>query len=538
MQVYDFVVVGAGSAGCAVAARLTESGRFSVLLLEAGPSDKHLWIQMPIGYGKTYYHPGFNWMYRSEPIPGLNDRSVYAPRGKVLGGSSSINAMVYSRGQASDFDDWAAAGNPGWGWKDVLPIYRRMENHALGASEWHGAGGPLHVTDITKDVHPLTHAFVAAGQQAGLTFNPDLNGATLEGVGYYQITTKGGLRMSAARAYLWAARNRQNLRIETGAMVSKLMFEGKRAIGVAYTQGGRHLTAKAGREVILCGGAFNSPQLLQLSGIGAPDLLQGLGISVVHANDAVGANMQDHLCYDHAFRASKPSLNEELLPLWGKFRAGLQYVLTRRGPLSLSVNQGGGYIRSRDGSAHPDIQLYFSPLSYERAPPGVRALMQPDPFPGFYTSISPCRPTSRGSVNIRSADPLAPPAIAPNFMATNEDVDTLLLGAKFLRRLSATPALRGIIDAELKPGPTCQSDDDLIADVRSKAYSVFHPCGTCRMGPEESGNVVDPTLRVHGIAGLRVIDASIFPFVTSGNINAPCIMVGEKGADLILRDAA
>ena len=538
MQQFDYIVVGAGSAGCAVAGRLSESGRHSVLLLEAGPSDMNLWVQMPIGYGKTYYHNRMNWMYRSEPIPGLNNRDVYVPRGKVLGGSSSINAMVYSRGQASDFDDWAAAGNPGWDWASVLPVYRRMEDHALGSSQWHGAGGPLHVTDIKRDVHPLTHQFIEAGKQAGLAFNPDLNGETLEGVGYYQITTKGGLRMSAARAYLWPARGRKNLRVETEALVLKLVLEGTRAVGVTYTQRGQTITARAGREVILSGGAINSPQLLQLSGVGGPALLAGLGIPVVHGNEAVGQNLQDHLCYDHAFRASQPSLNEELLPLWGRFRHGLNYVLRRRGPLSLSVNQGGGYFRSRPDSPHPDIQLYFSPLSYERATPGVRALLKPDPFPGFYTSVSPCRPTSRGHVAIRANDPSAAPAIVPNFLSSNEDIDTILRGAKFLRALSATPALRGIIDTELKPGAACQSDDDLVADVRAKAYSVFHPCGTCRMGPDATRNVVDASLRVHGLSGLRVIDASIFPFVTSGNINAPSIMVGEKGAELVLRDAA
>lgn len=538
MQQYDYIVVGAGSAGCAVAARLSESGRHSVLLLEAGPTDLNFWVQMPIGYGKTYYNAKRNWMYRSGKIPGLNNRDVYVPRGKVLGGSSSINAMVYSRGQASDFDDWAAAGNPGWDWAGVLPYYRKMEDHALGASQWHGAGGPVHVSEIRGDVHPMTHSFIEAARQAGLAFNPDLNGATIEGAGYYQITTKGGLRMSAARAYLWPARGRKNLRIETGAMATRLLFDGKRAVGVAYTQRGQSLTARAGREVVLCGGAINSPQLLQLSGIGDPALLKSLGLPVVHANAAVGQNMQDHLCYDHAYRASVPSLNEELLPLWGRFRHGLTYLLTRRGPLSLSVNQGGGYFRSRPDSQHPDIQLYFSPLTYERATPGVRALMKPDPFPGFYTSVSPCRPTSRGSVTIRSADPAQAPDIAPNFLSTNEDVNTILLGAKFLRALSQTPALAGMIAQEMKPGPQCQTDEDFVADVREKAYSVFHPCGTCRMGPEDAGTVVDASLSVHGVAGLRVIDASIFPFVTSGNINAPAIMVGEKGADLMLRDAA
>jgi len=536
MEQYDYIIVGAGSAGCVLANRLTASGRHKVLLLEAGPSDRRFWVQVPIGYGKTFYDPRVNWMYWSEPVPGFGGRVNYFPRGKVLGGSSSINAMVYSRGQAGDFDDWAALGNAGWGWQDVLPLYKRMEDHALGAGPWHGAGGPLRVTDISGVVHPLARVFVEAGQEAGLAFSPDLNGASIEGVGFYQINTRDGFRMSAARAYLWPARRRPNLRIVTRALAARILLEGRRAVGVEYRHRGQTVSARAG-TVVLAAGAINSPQLLQLSGIGPPDVLNACGIEVKHPLPAVGRHLQDHLCYDHVYRSRVPSLNDALYPLSGKLRAGLQYLLARRGPLSLSINQAGGFFRSRAELARPDIQLYFAALTYERAPPGVRPLMNPDPFPGFGTSVSPCRPTSEGHLQIRSGDPAEPPLIQPNYLSTNADVEELLAGARFLRALARTPALSAVIDAELKPGPSVESDADIVADIRARSYSVFHPCGTCRMSPDAADSVVDPRLRVHGLEGLRVVDASIFPTVTSGNINAPAIMTGEKGADLLLEDA-
>jgi choline dehydrogenase len=534
---YDYIIVGAGSAGCVLANRLTANGRHRVLLLEAGPSDRSFWIQVPIGYGKSYYNPTVNWMYQSEPIPGLNNRTNYFPRGKVLGGSSSINAMVYSRGQAGDYDDWAAMGNRGWSWSDVLPLYKRMEDHALGANAWHGAGGPLHVDTIERAVHPLTHLWVKAAQEAGLKFNPDLNGETIEGVGIYQINTHRGFRMSASRAYLWPAQGRPNLRVETGALATRILFEGKRAVGIAYERRGHRHQARAGREVILAGGAINSPQLLQLSGVGPADVLRASGIEVVHESPAVGHNLQDHLCFDYVYRAKVPTLNNTLHPWWGKLLAGMQYVLTREGPLSLSVNQGGGFFRARPESQRADIQLYFSPLTYEKAAPGVRKMTGTDPYPGFILSVSPCRPTSRGHLQIRSADPHEAPAIRPNYLSTNHDVEELLAGARFLRRLAQTPSMAAIIAEELKPGTPVDSDEACIADIRARCYSVFHPVSTCRMGPDAADNVVDHRLKVHGLSGLRVIDASIFPTVTSGNTNAPAIMVGEKGADLVLADA-
>jgi choline dehydrogenase len=533
VDVYDYIVIGAGSAGCALVGRLAERITGRILLLEAGPRDLSPWLHMPIGYGKSYYNPRVNWMYRTQPEPGLDGREIYQPRGKVVGGSSAINAMVYSRGQPGDFDAWEAQGATGWGWKEVLETYRRMEDHALGASPLHGAGGPLHVTDIADVVHPLTHLFVKACVETGLPFNPDLNGASQEGAGYYQITTRGGLRESTARAYLRPALRTGRVRLEAHALVTRILFEGRRAVGVTCRRGDREMTFRAGKEIILSGGAINSPQLLQLSGIGPADLLQKHGIPVVADRANVGRNLQDHLGYDHIYRSKLPSLNEELLPWRGRLRAGLTYLARRSGPLSLSVNQGGGFYRTRPDVGRPDMQLYFSPLSYERALPGVRALMQPDDFPGFSTSVSPCRPTSTGHVAIASPDPAAAPLIAPNYLSTPEDVRDLLAGARFLRALAATPTFAGLIDAEIHPGADCADDDDLLADIRQRAYGIFHPCGTCRMGADD-GSVVDPALRVRGVEGLRVADASVFPLITSGNTNAPAIMVGERASDLLL----
>jgi choline dehydrogenase len=534
LDAYDYIIVGAGSAGCVIAGNLAAAGNSKILVLEAGPRDRSPWIHLPIGYGKTYYNPAVNWMYETEPQSGLAGRKIYQPRGKVVGGSSSINAMVYSRGQAADYDGWAVLGNRGWAWPDVLRLYRRMEDHDLGASAWHGAGGPLHITDTSKAVHPLTDLFIKAGLEAGLPFNPDLNGETTEGVGTYQITTRGGLRESAARAYLKPALKTGRVRLETEALVTRVLFDGRRAIGVECRQHGQLKTFHAGAEIILCGGAINSPQILQLSGIGPGSLLAEHAIEVVADRSAVGRHFQDHLCYDHVYISKLPSLNDDLLPLSDKIRVALAYLFGRRGPLSLSVNQGGGFYRSRAGLDRPDIQLYFSPLSYEKAQPRVRALMKPDPFSGFSTSVSPCRPLSRGYVAIRTPDPAAAPKIEPNYLSAPEDVETLLTGARFLCGLAETPTFKTLVDRELKPGGDRHSDAALIDDIRQRAYSVFHPSGTCRMGLDPADCVVDPALRVHGVAGLRVADASIFPTVPSGNTGAPAMMVGEKASELIL----
>jgi choline dehydrogenase len=536
MSEYDFIVVGAGSAGCAIANRLTENGHYTVLLLEAGGSDLNFWIWMPIGYGKTFYERSVNWMYETEPVSALDNRISYWPRGKVMGGSSSINAMVYIRGQKEDFEDWRQMGNPGWGWDDVLPYFKKSETNDKGGDAYRGDSGPVHVATLDRDLHPLCKEFVAAGQELQYPYNADFNGASQEGVGTYQNTAKNGMRMSTARAYIRPVQWRSNLRIEKRAQATGLLFNAKRATGVSYRQNGRMKTAHARREVILSAGAINSPQLLQLSGIGPAELLRANGIDVVHSAEGVGQHLQDHLAVDFLYRSRLPTLNDQLYSWYGKLWHGMRYVLIRRGPLSLGVNQAGGFVRSRPGLRSPNMQLFFSPVSYTKAPPGKRPLMNPDPFSGFLMGAQPTRPTSRGHLEIRSRDPFEPVTIHPNYLATDFDVQEILEASKLMRRLASTPSMSKLIEAEMTPGPEVQTDQELIADCRARAGTVFHPVGTCRMGPDPSIDVVDARLRVHGVQGLRVADASIFPTLTSGNTNAPAIMVGEKAADLILQD--
>lgn len=537
MAEFDFIIVGAGSAGCVLANRLTENGKFTVLLLEAGGSDLHPWVWIPIGYGKAFYHKGLNWMYETAPDPALNDRRIYWPRGRVMGGSSSINAMVYIRGQPADFDDWEAMGNPGWGWNDVLPYFKKSESNDQGGSNLRGADGPLHVATMDRFLHPLCRTFIKAGEEVQFPINPDLNGSSQEGLGTYQNTTKGGFRMSAARAYVGPAKRRANLTIEKHALVTRVLFDGKRATGVAYTQKGKLRQVAAGREVILSAGAINSPQILQLSGVGPTAVLQRHGIEIVHDMPGVGRNLQDHLAVDFHYRSKVPTLNDQLHSWHGKLQQGLRYLLTRGGPLSLGVNQAGGFARSRAGIDRPNMQLYFSPVSYTKAPPRKRPLMNPDPFSGFLTGAQPTRPTSRGHLEITSLDPTVPPVIFPSYLSTEFDVQEMLEGAWLLRKLANAPALSEVIECESKPGASIVEDDEMLAYIRETAGTVFHPVSTCKMGRNIAQDVVDARLRVHGLYGLRVVDASIFPTVTSGNTNAPTIMVGEKGADMILSDS-
>lgn len=534
---YDYIVVGAGSAGCVVANRLSASGRHRVLVLEAGGSDRRFWIQVPIGYGRTFYDARVNWMYETEADPGLAGRASYWPRGKVLGGSSSINAMVYIRGQREDYDAWKALGNPGWGWDDVLPYFKMSECNARGGDEYHGERGPLYIEDIAQKVHPLCRDYLEACAEAGLAFNPDFNGRIQEGVGHYQVTIRNGRRMSAARAFLHPVRSRSNLRVETKALVTRILFESLRAGGVEYTRNGQTQIARARGEVILAAGSINSPQLLQLSGIGPPDVLQPLGVDVHLNNSNVGQNLQDHVAVDHVYRSKKRTLNNDLHPWWGKLWAGFKYLVWRGGPLSLSVNQAGGFIRTRPNLKRPNVQLYFSPVSFLKAPPKTRPLMTPDPYPGFLIGIQPCRPTSRGHLSIISADPFVQPKIVPNYFSTEHDIDEMLEATRFLRRLASMPTLAALIEKELQPGPDIQGDEVLIEDFKQRSGTVYHPVGTCAMGPDPKRAVVDHRLRVHGSSGLRIVDASIFPTLPSGNTNAPAIMVGEKGADMILAEA-
>jgi choline dehydrogenase len=519
---FDYVIIGAGSAGAIVANRLSESGRHSVLVLEAGPRDGYF-QHMPLGYGLSYYNPRFNWMYWSEPEPALDDRSVYVPRGKVLGGSSSINAMVYIRGAARDFDDWETAGAKGWGWRDVEPAYEALEQ-------------VLNIESARPRAHSLCENFIAASGQLGLRRNDDFNHGEQTGVGYYPVTIAQGRRQSTARAFLDPARRRPNLRIETNALATQIVFDGRKAVAVRFEQAGQSRQVTARREVIVSCGAVGSPQLLQLSGVGPASLLREKSVAVVADSPAVGRNLQDHACYDHYYRAAVPTMNEQLRPLFGKALAAFRYALLRDGPLANTMNHAGGFFAPAAAHGPPNLQLYFCPSSYDRAPPKTRRMTSPDPFPGFSVSVSSCRPRSTGTVSIKSSEPGTPPAIALNLLTEREDMTEILDGARFLRRLAHTDPLKSAIAEEFKPGTATQSDDEMIADIRARAYSIFHLCGTCRMGRGPAQSVVDNRLKVHGFENLRVIDASVFPNITTGNINAPAMMVGWKGAEFILGD--
>lgn len=536
MEQFDYVIVGAGSAGSVLANRLTENGKYSVLLLEAGGRDHSPWLHVPLGYGKVFHDARVNWKYQTEPIPALGNRSSYWPRGKTLGGSSAINAMVYVRGHPRDYAEWNAAA-PGWGWEDVAPIFRRMEDWDGPPSDARGVGGPLPVHDVSRDVHPLTRVYLEAADQAGIGVNADYNGPDMCGATCYQINTRGGFRASTARGYLRPARKRPNLEIRTRAHVTRILFEDKRAVGLEYLHNGRARTVRARAEIILSGGAINSPQLLQLSGIGPGRVLRAHDIAVICDAPHVGQNLQDHLGSDNYYLSHMPSLNQQLRPLTGKMKALLHYALTRRGPLSLSLNQGGGFVRLSEASKGPDLQLYFSPVSYTRAPAGARPLMSPDPFRAFLMGFNPCKPTSVGYLQIRSPDPMEPPEMHPNYLDTDHDLAIMLAGVRLIRKIAETPAMRAVVQSEHLPGAEVISDDGITTYLRENAWTVFHQCATCRMGSDARTSVVDGRLSVHGIKGLRVADASIFPTIPSGNTNAPAIMVGEKASDLILEDA-
>lgn len=537
MESFDYIVVGAGTAGSVVAGRLSESARNRVLVVEAGGSDNTFWIRVPIGYGRTFVDPKVNWMYETEPDPATLGRTGYWPRGKVLGGSGSINALVYMRGLPHDYDDWARDGATGWGWQDVLPYFRKFEDHCWGASPVHGAGGPIRITDVSASCHPLVQNYLDAARSLGYAETRDFNGEQPEGVGIYQILTRNGFRESTSYAYLHPAMRRPNVEVRTHSHVLKIACAGGRATGIHYRdRSGALREASAAKAVVLCGGAINSPQLLQLSGIGPRALLERHGIAPVLDAPAVGRNLQDHLNISYFYRSKVRTLNNELYPWYGKLWAGVRYVLTRTGPLSMSVNQGGGFVRSDLNQPVPNLQLYFNPASYTTSPANTRKMLNPDPFAAFLLSFNSCRPTSRGHVEIRSADPLAPPSIHPNYLSTDKDVAEALGGIRLLRRLAAAPPLAEVIETEMVPGAAKQTDEELLQDFRARSGTVYHPTCTCRIGTDAATSVVDPRLRVHGLDGLRVIDASVFPTVTSGNTNAPSIMVGEKGAAMLLED--
>jgi len=524
----DYVIVGAGSAGCVLANRLTEDPAASVLLLEAGPRDRSPWIHVPLGYGKLFTRTDVNWAYESEPEPALNGRRVFTPRGKVLGGSSSINGLVYIRGQREDFDGWSV---PGWSFDELLPYFIKSEDQSRGASAWHGAGGPLAVSD-PPDRHELCDAFIASATALGVPRNDDFNGATQEGAGYYQATARHGRRCSAATGYLRPAEKRANLRIEVEALATRVLFEGRRAVGVEYVRGGAKHVALARCEVILAGGTLNSPQLLQLSGVGPRALLERHGIATVHEAPGVGEALQDHFYVRTMWRCNRSiTLNDDMASWWRQLGIGLRYVLQRRGPLTVSAGYAAAFVRTRPGLSRPDAQVYF--INFSTAKRGGTL----HPFSGFTCSVSQLQAESRGWVRIRSTDPYAPPAIHYNYLATEGDRRMMVEGLKFARRLVNAPPLRDYVAGEFLPGERVQTDEDWLAFCREAGDTVFHPTSTCRMGTD-AASVVDERLRVRGLAGLRVIDASVMPAVVSGNINAAVIAIAEKGADLVRADAA
>jgi choline dehydrogenase len=527
---FDYVIVGAGSAGCVLANRLSADGRNSVLLLEAGPRDTNLWIHVPLGYGRLFKEKTVNWMYQTEAEPGLGGRSVFQPRGKVLGGSSSINGLLYIRGQHEDYDRWRQHGNHGWGFDDVLPYFKKAEDQVRGADDFHGTGGPLPVSDLGHP-DPLSGAFITAAAETGLPVNRDFNGASQEGAGFFQTTTRHGRRASAAVAYLGSARGRNNLRIETSALALRIVFDGRRAAAIEYRRAGALKTARARKEILISGGAFNSPQLLQLSGVGPAELLRKHGIDVVLDSPGVGHDLQDHLQVRVVMRCSQAiTLNDVVNSPIRKILAGLRYAAFRTGPLTIAAGTSGAFFKTNPRLATPDIQIHFLPFSTDKMGEKLHA------FSGFTASVCQLRPESRGSLRIRSTDPAAPPEIRINYLSTEVDRTANVEGLKMLRKILRAPALKPYVVEEVDPGARVVTDEALLAHCRARGSTIYHPTSTCRMGNDPLA-VVDQRLRLRGIDGLRVVDASVMPDLVSGNTNAVVIMIAEKASDMILADA-
>jgi choline dehydrogenase len=530
---YDYIIVGAGSAGCVLANRLSADPKNRVLLLEAGPEDRNVWIHIPLGYGKNLTNRAVNWCFDSEPEQQANNKIDYLARGKVLGGSSSINGMVYMRGQKQDYDLWAQMGCRGWSYEEVLPYFKKAENNARGANEFHGAGGPLQVSDL-RDKPPILDAFLAAGQEAGMPYNADFNGNEQEGIGLTQTTTSKGRRNSTAQSYLKPARTRTNLQVETNARGHRVLFEGKRAVGYAYIQNGQPKEVRVAREVILSGGAYGSPQLLELSGVGDAQRLKDIGIEPVHHLPGVGAGLQDHQVFRMKWRLKgKPGTYNERTRGLAALGEGLKYVFGRRGVLTSPTNPINAFFRTRPELETPDVQIQFFPGTYDSM--RDRTLHKE---PGITLGPTLLRLESRGSVHAKSSDPFADPAIHTNVLGSENDLQTAILAMRYCRHIMETDAMRSFYDFEIAPGKDVRSDDEFRDYARETGSSNWHPASSCRMGPDDDPMVVvNRSLKVRGLDGLRVVDASVMPMVVCGNTNAPTIMIAEKAADVILAEA-
>ena len=533
MEEFDTIIIGAGSAGCVLAGQLSKKKSHGILLLEAGGKDTSPWVHIPIGYGKTFFHPDLNWQYHTEPEPALNGRSGYWPRGKVVGGSGAINAMVYARGLPHDFNDWQDAGATGWNAETVTAAYDEMETQIASDGTETGTG-PMTVQDVSDQIHPINRHFFDAAKELHYPYQNDYNQPPYEGAIHYRINTRHGRRNASSRAFLKPALRRSNLVMRVRALVDRIHFENNRAVAVSYLWRGKEHKVRAKHEIILSAGAIVSPLILQRSGIGDGHMLNQHGIMAMVDNPNVGAHMQDHLGINYYFKANQPTLNNVLYSWPGRIKIALQYAFTRRGVMALSVNQCGGYFRSNPDLIWPDQQIYFNPVTYTTTPTGTRTIINTDPFPGFIIGFSPTRPTSRGQIQIADTDPATKPRIMPNSLATDQDCQMVIDGARLCRAFANTDSIKQLIKTPFNEDVSQMTDDEMLDDFRNRCGTVFHPVGTCRMGANAKNAVVDNVLRVFGVDGLRVVDASVFPNITSANTNAPTMMLAWRAAGIIM----